>query len=390
MQDPAAATPRRRPRPVGDRSHVLRKGPPTGDDGAARVGTRWFAPIVATSRSDSPACDPSTVTTLRARIRYRTNGFWIHPDLLGWQRTLQRDGAVVQVRFPIAQDEFTARDYEQEAGLEPVPSFVRVATFTEPGWDNATVAVLLLCLDVTYEGELREKPDEPLDDYLQEGNVQFDIGKEISDEVAFDFLRWIRARTRQPWLGLLAEKPCQYGRGGLWYADTEQEVGGFGPVESRTFRSSRLRLEADGLGFIHDRLAIQDPIPVADELLADAWHLGSSTSDLQRAVIVAGIAVEVRTEQVMRERVAEGRAVMLDMLLRRTSTPTFILDELMLAAFGVSLRANDRALFDRVRELSRHRNAIVHEGRFADGVPFQGEPALIASQLFAWLDAKIS
>ena len=42
-----------------------------------------------------------------------------------------------------------------------------------------------------------------------------------------------------------------------------------------------------------------------------------------------------------------------------------------------------------VRELSRHRNAIVHEGRFADGVTFQGEPALIASQLFAWLDAKI-
>jgi len=134
------------------------------------------------------------------------------------------------VRLPTTQDEFTARDYEQEAGLVPVLSFVPVATLAEPDRDHATVAVILFCIDVTYEGELREKPDEPLDDYLREGNAQFDMGKEISDEVAFDFLRWTRAHTRQPWLGLIAEKPCQYGRGGLWYADTEQEVGGFGPT----------------------------------------------------------------------------------------------------------------------------------------------------------------
>ena len=91
----------------------------------------------------------------------------------------------------------------------------------------------------------------------------------------------------------------------------------------------------------------------------------------------------------MRERVAADKSGMLDMLLRRTSTPAFVLDNLVLAAFGVSLKVDDRGLFDQLAELSRHRNAIVHEGQFADGVPFQGNPALIASELFDWLDAKI-
>jgi len=75
----------------------------------------------------------------------------------------------------------------------------------------------------------------------------------------------------------------------------------------------------------------------------------------------------------MRERVAADKSGMLDMLLRRTSTPAFVLDNLVLAAFGVSLKVDDRGLFDQLAELSRHRNAIVHEGQFADGCPLSGK-----------------
>lgn len=72
------------------------------------------------------------MTRVQARIRYYNRGFWIHPDLLGWRHTFQRDGMDVEVQLPATPDEFTAKPHETE--LQPVPSFVPVATVTGPDW----------------------------------------------------------------------------------------------------------------------------------------------------------------------------------------------------------------------------------------------------------------
>jgi hypothetical protein len=86
-----------------------------------------------------------------------------------------------------------------------------------------------------------------------------------------------------------------------------------------------------------------------------------------------------------RQHVPSDRRLLLEVALRRTSTLSVLLDEVSEAALGVSLKVADRALYDRIRSLTKQRNSIVHEGHSRTTPIIAGGPALVASDLFAWL-----
>lgn len=332
------------------------------------------------------------MTGLEVRVRYLAHDFWVHPSLLGWSRAFSRRGHEVEVRLPAGPEEF-AREHPQQ--IEPPgPSVFEVATITEPDRDNRTVAVRLFSVTVGLEHELpTDRPDDPFEgQYGMLAGAAYHQGRQLCDEVAQDFLRWVRASTRQPWLGLVAAPPEQYGVGGLYYAATDQGILGMGPEQSLTFRSSRLRLEQEVLDPLIDRLAEQAVVPVAQALLADAWHLGEGPEipDAERAVLLAAIACEVRTQEFLREHVPAHREALLEVTLRRTSTLSVLLHDVFEAALDVSLKASDRALYNRVKDLMVQRNNIVHEGHSRSTPVIEGGPALVASNLFTWLEGCLS
>lgn len=328
------------------------------------------------------------MTELEVRVRYFTHEVWVHPSLLGWVGTFTRDGKQVEVRLPANPEEF-AREHSQQAEA-PGPSVVGVATIKEPNWDNETVAVRLFLVTVRLESELPpDRPENPFEGrYGDLAGAAHHHGQQICDGVAQDFLRWLRASSRQPWLGLFAAPPQQYGRSGLYYAATEQGILGMGPTQSRTFRSSRLRLEQDVLDSLVGKLARQEVVPVAQALLADAWHLGEGPEvpDAERAVLLAAIACEVRTQEFLRQHVPVTRRALLEVTLRRTSTLSVLLHDVFQAALDVSLKETDRPLYKRIEDLTRQRNNIVHEGHSQETPEIRGGPALVASDLFTWLN----
>lgn len=331
------------------------------------------------------------MTNLDVRIRYYTDGFWIHPDLLGYTSSWrQAGGTVIHLSLPTEQTDFSAGEHETE--LQPGPSWLPVATVDEPGRDTRTVAVHLFKVEVEIEHDLPiERPDLATNaGYVAQASDAYKKGQLIAEQTAFEFLRWMRARSRQTWLGLLAERPRQYGRGSLCYHGGD-DVMGFGPSWSRTFRPSQLRFERQYLDFIVDKVGHDKPVLVSDELLADARHLieGAEVPDIQRAIITAAIACEVRTAEVLLDRIMSSREPLLRLLLKQTSRLPFILDKVMETAFGLSLKVDDRELYGKVEELMRQRNAVVHEGAPADLSKLRGGPALVATDLYSWLDKKV-
>ena len=57
-------------------------------------------------------------------------------------------------------------------------------------------------------------------EYWDQARTACEYAQTVCETSAWQFLRWLRARSRQPWLGLLAEQPRQYGRG----ASTTRQV----------------------------------------------------------------------------------------------------------------------------------------------------------------------
>lgn len=132
----------------------------------------------------------------------------MHPSLLGWSRTFTHDGMHVEIKLPAGPGDFAATiNEQQQEGLPAAATVVAVGTITEPNWDNATVAVRVFGVSVRLERDLPpDRPDNPLEggQYRQLAEAACREGQTICDEVARDFLRWLRASTRQPWLGLIA------------------------------------------------------------------------------------------------------------------------------------------------------------------------------------------
>lgn len=330
------------------------------------------------------------MTRLQVRIRYYVRNFWIHPSLMGWSGTIQRGGHQIEIQLPADPGQFTARSHEIEDGLQPIPSLVNVATFAEPDRDSFTIGVRLFTVIAHLDRDLPlERPKNPFEgEYGSLADLISKEGQALCDAVAYDFMRWLRATTRQAWLGSAAEAPQQYGRGSLYYAATDKAIFGFGPTQSFEIKSSQLRLEVGQLDKLVENMTNELDIPVAQELLAEAWHVssGADVVDFDRAVLLAAIACEVHTQEFLRQHVPAARRDRLEATLRRTSTLGVLLHDVFQEFLDLSLNKSDRDLYNRIKNLTTQRNNIVHEGRRKPIPELRGGPASIAQELFDWLE----
>ena len=328
------------------------------------------------------------MTKLEVRIRYLINDLWIEPGLLGWGHRLDIDGEAIEIRFPDSPDDFTAREWE--TGLEPTPSaFPVTGVYEEPNWDSRTEAVRIVAISVVFGADLpADRPKNPFEgEYGAMLNLAYERGRTRAESTMQAFLEWLRALSRQPWLGLLADSPMQYGRGGVYYAESGEPIAGLGPTVSRTFTSSRSRIDASRLQLVMNGVESGQEVPPSQALLADAWHLteGTDRPDSKRAVILAAIACEIRVQEHLRAAANQLNGAMLHLLLSKGSSVHYLYVDLMQAVCGISLDKADPDLWKHVLDLSANRNSLVHEGVPSPKRPLRRGAPDIAQRVFDWL-----
>lgn len=329
------------------------------------------------------------VIDAQARVTFWVPQLWIGIDTIGATFEYIFGGERVTLSLPTDGDSFSA--LPEHFPHPPVPSLVQAGpVFQEEGRYPATAALVLF--QVAIETKLEFPAQKPAD--LDEGQrqaVETCLREAIdrASEVAGRFVRHARAAApAQSWLGLSSHPPKQYGVASLEYQDTGEFIFGLGEEQSVTVRSSRLRLDRADLDRISVNVASETEPPVAESLLADAWHLEDATAanDQDRAVLVAAVASEVKSKQAIRRSVGTDRLALAEMILKRRSNLPELLDEVLEACCDISLRRADPELYQRVKALSHQRNAIVHSGRRDEGGPAMATPAATASSIFEWID----
>lgn len=334
------------------------------------------------------------MTQLRVEVRYALRVLWVRPDVLGTSYTWNQDGREVTLALPNAPEDFTNAD-ETEVPL--VPAWVPTAVIEGSG---AAVAIQLIRTETTVKAEVSAEQKASIDFDSDEedeaerartfsGTTQlaFREGAEAIEKALRAWLSHIRSEGSQPWLGIVAEMPPQYGRGHVFDIDAGSRLMSFGPEQRASIRSGQVALTPDVLNEIVTRLQAGEGPDVARSLLADARFLSqeAETRDPQRAVLIAAAAAEIKAKATMREKVPASRAELLDLVLRRVSNLQQLLDGPLPAALNVSLKEINRELYDKVSQLGQLRNGVVHRGERVE----EDEAwrlVMGAQLLFDWLD----
>jgi len=134
-------------------------------------------------------------------------------------------------------------------------------------------------------------------------------------------------------------------------------------------------------------------VPEAESLLAEAWWAiwPGNPPDTKRAILLAAIALEVKTPQTLQLLAQGDSRRLLELLLDRyDETPmsvNFQLNALAEALAGEALKAHDGKLAKSVKALYGLRNDVAHRGITPDVEPAQ-EAVEAAQQTFDWLEAR--
>ena len=323
------------------------------------------------------------------RMRFIVPQLWIGLDAVGANFELNWDGSLVRVNLPSDAESFS--DLPENYPQNPLPSLVGSGpVFADPDRDERTAALVLF--EVTVETTTAfpmPKPDDLTDELRTIADNDINATRPIAEAVAGLFLRHLRAAApAQSWLGLSTHAPAQYGIAQLEYRETGERILGYGPAQSVTMRSSRIRLDVGSIESIMDDVSARQEPSIADLLLADAWHLSDaqSANDQDRATLVAATACEVKVKEIIQDRVPLSGKAMARMILSRRSNLPELLDEVLLATLGVTLKKANVNLFQAVSALSTQRNAIVHGGRRNTKATQSPLRAQVGSSLFEWLE----
>jgi hypothetical protein len=214
---------------------------------------------------------------------------------------------------------------------------------------------------------------------------------EEAQRVVEALVSWLRVVPGQFWLGLSGENPWPAGRSRLEDLDAGRRL----PYSfsGRRFVLQQIAHDAivnpRSLGHVLNRVEVDEEPSLASSCLADAWFLNSHSSDAPRVILTAAIACELRVKQALRELAKPEAAGLVDVLLENprdySVAAAALFDKPLAAVTGVSLRNNDRELWNQVNRLFKIRNDIAHRG-YTPTAEEALECLQTATQAFRWLN----
>lgn len=293
--------------------------------------------------------DPTTMSRLRADFTFEVVDVWVATSELGRELRVERDGCELVIRLPRPPGErlgpFSGSKHELGGsvvrwGLRGLPVSVYSGTAggsTESGRDTTT------------------------SDYL--ASRFFKTASDIAQTVAHEFIDWVRVDRRQPWLPMHTSELAHFEQPTLWDDARGIRLPMVLPQVITVFNDPEFPVDGAFLEATVNRLITRAPLPVADVFLQDALHLTRDRrpAELERAVLLAAIGVEVKAKQVLRERVEPGMLPLIDLAISSQRGATQLLHDIPRAAFGRSLSDEDPDLFASVRRLFQLRNDVAHK-----------------------------
>jgi hypothetical protein len=225
------------------------------------------------------------------------------------------------------------------------------------------------------------------------GNAEYALIREARPAAAAavrTLLDWARTRDSQPWLPPPHIAPRVVGPAHLVNAEGQMTHG------YRTEQGVIVVFAPEDLptGDV-TRALEEDDVPEPESLLAEAqWAVWPTHDpDTKRAVLLAAIALEVKTPAVLRANADAATQRLLDLLFaRHDETPmsvNFLLNQVAEVVLGRSLKHHDGIVNRHIRELFTLRNDVAHRGM----TPAIGDvrtAVAAARRVFVWLDGHLT
>ena len=316
---------------------------------------------------------------LRTSVGVEVGPLWVADDILGQHIDFMRAGFRVTIEFPPAPASDSAGTPTFDGSRQSLPG-----TVTKRGLRR-----LLITL----------RWDQPTQADSESSGLSVDTAREIrrAREVAFvvarDFVDWIRVLRRQAWLPEHLQDLARVVAGGA----VNEETGEALPLVVGTDmiaidRPSGTEVDVAFAAELAVLLEKEERIPLPERFLADAEYFARRmrAAEVQRAVVLAAIATELKVKEVLRERASGGpSAPFVEIIVDNPRDVSVAVGGLfhktMKATTGKSLQEEAPDLFSSVERLFTIRNRIVHSGNVPD--PKEGKSVVDAArEAFRWLD----
>jgi hypothetical protein len=307
---------------------------------------------------------PLPAGPLTAVFRFEVGGIFVKGDQLGSRLETERDGKRVWVDIP-------GRD-QAELGQEGISGWRG-----DPDGPGALFKVQIVHVGVSLDGrsDLQVIPG----DLLRSAEP-------TARKVVRELLNWARVRDRQPWL---APPHIEIHLAGSSWLENEagDRTRGYGQASMVIVVFSD---EDAPTGDLSESLIERD-LDESASLLAEArWEVWPDRDgDSKRAVLLAGIALEVKASESLLAMADERTRHLVELLLIDEPSVNRMLNKIAAAVGGESLKEYDGRLASAVLDLVSLRNDVAHRGKTPDDKDALAAVGA-AEDAFAWLDRLAS
>jgi hypothetical protein len=239
----------------------------------------------------------------------------------------------------------------------------------------ARVDVLRVDVLVPSEGiSAAQFRDDEITDWTGRQRAASDVlwrNRDVAEAAVERLVEWIRTEGNQHWLGLAGAPPEPVGHAELVDVAEWTRIPVTVKIEPLVLRqvSEEQVLNEDRLAPLLAVTSKGARPSLAHSVLVDAAFYASDAEppDPTRAVLTAGIAVELKVKQTLLEA-AEGQlrelvALLIESPRDYSLAAIALFDKPLRIVLGVSLRNSDKELYRRIDTLFRRRNDVAHRGK---------------------------
>jgi hypothetical protein len=333
---------------------------------------------------------------VRAEFHLGLDGLWVASSSLGGSATFVRDGFTVQIDLPADRAAFA---------LLPRDKFPRGAFGGHSSGTGATSVQEVDIIRVSVSGPLDLRAaafgapgSVPNRDAMDHVRIFARTTLDIARSTVIELADRLRTEKGQVWIGFGTALPEVVGLTSYFDEDGDRLPVGFGDSTVVYPLDPSLALDSDYLIRLPSVLGDgRADISAEDRLLADARQLvptrpsdiGFARPLIQQAILVAAVAVEVKTKATLRRVTPADKADLIDLILdnpRDVSVAAVnLLHKTMDASIGRSLQRDDAGLFKAAERLFKVRNGIAHRGE-EPAVQEARELLDAAVRVFDWLN----
>jgi len=341
------------------------------------------------------------VGRLRVEVDFELeDDFWVNQECVAQSLRFDREGFEVELRLPPYRKlsaPVTMNDLRGIDGFVSGSSYAGRPTEFRAGFCNLRVCIYEVVDGISqadFEGDVTEEARNLIIEHQRKC-------RKIAERVAADFLDQLRY-LGQTWLGSMGTVSSSVAPHTTTFDDETGYRFKYGHGEFVVqARREEATLTGGMLGRLVAALEESQGVPLAASFLADAeyfWQSGlknETQSDLQRAVLLAAIACELKIKETLREKTSDGATALVDVLIDNprdfSMSVAGLCDKTMKAAVGHSLREDESELYKALVEknqkdsLFQNRNGIVHSGKLVTSKNV-GQNVSAARRLFLWLE----